>query len=266
MSARGSLPLWGLRRRLTPPPPGPFRRGKGDEAPLGAGLLIGCLIGAGLSWQAILSEGARRQLFGALIGQPGVADAASIPPARAPAVQPAPGMIEGAQRSSGHAPATSPYPGTGLPADPEPLASRAAKQGTGSLPERLVLAEKEAGVPLRPVVTGAPELGVEVVFDVNSSFLGPAAIAALRRLVVGLPQAADPAVHRLALRAAVSGDGVKGADAKEAERYNRWLAERRVGRVAEWLRQNLPGQLAIEAEFVGRDPSRRVTVSPRSGR
>jgi len=64
---------------------------------------------------------------------------------------------------------------------------------------------------------------------------------------------------------------VGGADVKEAQgtaavRYNRWLAERRVGRVAEWLKQNAGGRrIEIGTAYAEDDPSRRVTVRLAAG-
>jgi hypothetical protein len=65
------------------------------------------------------------------------------------------------------------------------------------------------------------------------------------------------------LQATVSDDRVKGATLKEAQRYNRWLAERRLERVASWLRQHARAELAIEPGFIDQDRSRRVTISAR---
>jgi hypothetical protein len=44
-------------------------------------------------------------------------------------------------------------------------------------------------------------------------------------------------------------------------RHNKWLAERRMNRVKEWLTENAPDrQLEIEPEFVVDDSARRVVV------
>jgi hypothetical protein len=61
----------------------------------------------------------------------------------------------------------------------------------------------------------------------------------------------------------VSGaDTVVGATtAEEARRYNKWLAERRMARVQEWLTENAQDrQLEIEPVFQADDSSRRVLV------
>ena len=57
-------------------------------------------------------------------------------------------------------------------------------------------------------------------------------------------------------------DTVVGASTpEEARRYNRWLAERRLDRIREWLEQNVKDrQLEIEPAFQANDSSRRVVV------
>jgi len=65
------------------------------------------------------------------------------------------------------------------------------------------------------------------------------------------------------LQVAVSGTTkVVGAkSAQEAARYNKWLAERRLERVQDWLLKNGAAQaLSIKPEYVAEDDSRRVTV------
>jgi hypothetical protein len=69
--------------------------------------------------------------------------------------------------------------------------------------------------------------------------------------------------YRIQLEVGVSGsDTVVGASSPdEAKRYNRWLAERRMDRVREWLDENAKDrQLEIEPAFQADDSSRRVVV------
>jgi len=69
--------------------------------------------------------------------------------------------------------------------------------------------------------------------------------------------------YRVQLEVGVSGsDKVVGANTpEEARRYNRWLAERRMSRVREWLDENAPDrQLEIEPAFLADDSSRRLVV------
>ncbi len=104
--------------------------------------------------------------------------------------------------------------------------------------------------------------GLEIVFDVNSSYLPKGAAAELRRFLDGLPAGGTV---RLELVAAVGGGDVKGPSGSGA-RYNRWLAERRLERVATWLRENAGRRrLEIDTGFVEDDPSRRVTIRLRAG-
>jgi hypothetical protein len=66
----------------------------------------------------------------------------------------------------------------------------------------------------------------------------------------------------VALQVAVSGTTkVVGArSAQEAASYNKWLAERRVERVQNWLLENAPAEaLSFKPEFVT-DESRQVVV------
>ena len=55
-----------------------------------------------------------------------------------------------------------------------------AKPVAVPLPERLVLAEEKIPAEPAPPGEGASAVELEIVFDVNSSFLAPAAISALR--------------------------------------------------------------------------------------
>jgi hypothetical protein len=66
----------------------------------------------------------------------------------------------------------------------------------------------------------------------------------------------------VSLQVAVSGSEVVGAkSAQEAARYNKWLAERRLERVQQWLLENAaPEALSIEPEYRANDESRQVIV------
>ena len=56
-----------------------------------------------------------------------------------------------------------------------------AEAAVAPLPERLALVEREPANDVVPVAPAMPALELELVFDVNSSFLGPAAIGELRK-------------------------------------------------------------------------------------
>ena len=127
------------------------------------------------------------------------------------------------------------------------------------LPDRLALTDMEVPLPVESAapLPPSPVLAFDVGFEINSSFLSAPAIADLRRAVAGLPQGGS---YRVELTATVSDDGVKEADAKAAQRYNRWLAERRIARVGDWLQQHSRTRLAVHASYLPHDPSRRVVV------
>lgn len=247
--------------RPPPPPLGlpndlpiPFRRRDADDKVYLSALLTGCLIGVCLSWQVILSDGARRQILGGL-----AASATSVGPVEAsesrrtplPAA-PVGGMPDRPGRPIQHM----------LSTWPDSTTRSVAHAGAASAPllERLLLAEDRIAAASEPAAEGASTVELAVLFDINSSFLAPAAISALRDLVAELPAGRS---YRLALRAALSDDRVKGAKLKEAARYNRWLAERRLDRVTAWLHQNARAEIAVEPSFIERDSSRRVTISAR---
>ena len=122
------------------------------------------------------------------------------------------------------------------------------------LPDRLELDEDEI-LPARR--QAEPTITTEIAFAMNSSFLVPADIAILRR-VVGTVPASGP--FRLNLAATVSDDPVKNGPPAEAQRYNHWLAQRRADRVAEWLRRQTGDRAHIEIDFLPHDSSRRVRI------
>ena len=101
---------------------------------------------------------------------------------------------------------------------------------------------------------------LEIVFDINSSFLGPRAIAALRDLAGELPAGRQ---YRLALAAAVSDDGVKGAKTGgpnvtiAGSPSVAWIVSRH------WLREHGEAELDVEPGFIDHDSSRRVTIAAR---
>ena len=79
----------------------------------------------------------------------------------------------------------------------------------------------------------------------------------LKALVGGLePQRTYEAV----LEGAVSAEALRNGGDKESRTYNRWIADRRMDRVADWLRQNVGRSLSITHGYVENDSSRRVTV------
>ena len=102
--------------------------------------------------------------------------------------------------------------------------------------------------------------GVVITFATNSSYFPPGTSRRLKALVDGM---AGDGGYRIQLQVGVSGsDTVVGAASpEEARRYNRWLAERRLGRVQEWLSENAADrQIEVEPQYLTDDSSRRVVV------
>lgn len=109
-------------------------------------------------------------------------------------------------------------------------------------------------------VEWAEDGSVVITFPVNSSYFPPGARHSLDSLVAPMTSGAP---YRIELHGGLSGsDKVRGTtEPEEAMRYNKWLAERRISRVEEWLIKNAQGrQLEIEPKFVVEDNSRRVVI------
>jgi hypothetical protein len=150
----------------------------------------------------------------------------------------------------------------------EPLAAIGVAEGfaAGSLgavaPETV---EPAAAPPAEPApaeaVAPAPvpaPARLAIVFDVNSSYLPASLDGRLRDLAAGL----DPGYsYRVELVGSVGHPDVEGQPAEEALRYNRWMAERRMTRVAEYLQKNTKAEkLSFRQDFALNDPSRRVLI------
>jgi hypothetical protein len=118
----------------------------------------------------------------------------------------------------------------------------------------------EPGDPGRQGKVEWAQDGVVITFATNSSYFPPGTSRRLKALVDGM---ANDARYRVQLQVGVSGsDTVVGATSpEEARRYNRWLAERRLGRVQEWLSENaVDRQIEVEPQYLTDDSSRRVVV------
>ena len=98
-----------------------------------------------------------------------------------------------------------------------------------------------------------------ITFANNSSYFPSGAARRLRELIAGM----DPDhKYEVAVRVAVSSSSkVVGArSTQEAASYNRWLAERRLERVQNWLLENAAAAaLSFKPEYVT-DESRQVVV------
>ena len=121
-----------------------------------------------------------------------------------------------------------------------------------------VVAEAADTAPPLPASVGGEQIGLEIVYDLNSSFLPPAGAQDLERLLARLR---PDRRYELELVAAVNEQGVRGANATDARRYNRWLAERRLERLTGWLNREAVLSLEIRGRLVEGDSTRRVAVA-----
>lgn len=138
-----------------------------------------------------------------------------------------------------------------LPFDPAPAAPAPV--------ETALLTPAPSSLALPP--TGvAEQIVLEIVYDLNSSFLPAAAAQDLERLLAGLRPDRRYAIE---LAAAVNEEGVRGAKAADARRYNRWLAERRLERLTGWLKREPVLSSTVRGRLVEGDATRRVMVDVR---
>ena len=207
--------------------------------------MAGCLVGVGLAWQAVLSDGARERVIDRLFGWDGNGAVSAVGSPQLPT--PAPDTFPMAPAADIPAPAPEPSTMSGTVVE-----QRAAP--VSPLPDRLELDEGEV---LPAHGQAEPTITTEIEFAMNSSFLVPADIAVLRRVVAVVP-ASGP--FRLSLAATVSDDPVKNGPPAEAQRYNHWLAQRRADRIAELLRRQTGDRAQIEIEFLPHNSSRRVRI------
>ncbi len=147
----------------------------------------------------------------------------------------------------------------------QPAARAAASSDAGAIAVAAVEPETQQDADQdHPERRGKVEWGqdgnVVITFATNSSYFPPGAARRLRSLIGNLSSGKH---YRVQLEVGVSGsDTVVGANSpEEARRYNKWLAERRMARVQEWLAENAKDrQLEIEPVFQADDSSRRVVV------
>jgi cytoskeletal protein RodZ len=114
-----------------------------------------------------------------------------------------------------------------------------------------------AAGPSQTESAAKPE-SLTITFDVNSSYFPADLSGGLKRLADRLQPGQ---AYEVELTGAVGSDA---ASQDENARYNRWLAERRMSRVAEFLQKNAETErLEIKQAFAANDPSRRVVVEVR---
>jgi hypothetical protein len=140
-----------------------------------------------------------------------------------------------------------------------PAGSLGATAPESEAPSVAAIEPAAAPPAVEPEPAPAPET-LTITFDVNSSYL-PSLDGRLRDLASNLEPGRS---YEVLLTGSVGAGDVEGQSAEEALRYNRWMAERRVDRVAEYLQKNAKVEdLSIKQDFAMNDPSRRVVVQVR---
>ena len=118
-----------------------------------------------------------------------------------------------------------------------------------------------AVAPLVRATQAPPVAEAEIVFDENSSFFPRGAETELRRLLAAL-RAGDG--YEFEVQAAVDDKAGRKDDPAKAVAYNQWLADRRQGRVVDWLEQHAEIRVVeIRRSLLDHDPSRRVVIQAR---
>lgn len=196
---------------------------------------------------------------------PAIAAAEAVAPPQEPRVETSEARgapeAKAAQTEPAPAPTAVPRVTRPLPA-PEPETTKVAPSTT----RQTVAARPTA--PARRARETATDGQVErdsdgawvITFATNSSYF-PAGVS--RRLRQLLSEIDAENRYQVTLQVAVSGTTkVAGAkSAQEAARYNKWLAERRMERVRQWLTENVkPDNLTITPKYLSDDESRRVVV------
>jgi hypothetical protein len=156
--------------------------------------------------------------------------------------------------------ADPPVPGTALAAQPRPPDAGPALDRDIAGAEAPTVAPSGEAVAAGPVPAAAEPSRLEIVFDVNSSFLPPGAAAELAAFLE-----AQPAELPLVVDIAASAGGkVKDATPEQARRYNRWMADRRIGRIGEQLARYAPSRVELgETRYLDEDEGRRLIVTVR---
>jgi len=179
------------------------------------------------------------------------AERAAAAPVAAP--RPPRGPADASRGDEGLPDVTQPRPPAA--ADPAQPTVAAAARDAASTPSR---PPQPAGTDGK--IETAPEGGLVITFATNSSYFPPGTSRRLRQLLAELEPGER---YEASVQVAVSGARkVVGAkSAQEAARYNKWLAERRLERVQQWLLENAsPDALAIRPEYRADDESRHVIV------
>jgi outer membrane protein OmpA-like peptidoglycan-associated protein len=174
----------------------------------------------------------------------------------------APGRAAAAEAEVPHATQSSPAPSQDKPKTADVAKPKASNQVVAALPETPASAatELKAAAPVQPATADDGDHPLVITFPTNSSYFPPGTETQLRSLFGAL---GNDHHYRVVLQTSVSGSHkVVGAETpEEAEKYNKWLADRRLDRVREWLGQNVKGtELVIEPEYLANDDSRQIVV------
>lgn len=138
-----------------------------------------------------------------------------------------------------------------------PPAAPAATAEAPAAPATLATIEPAAAPP---APAAEPET-LTIVFDVNSSYLPASLDGRLRELAARLEPGRG---YEVELVGSVGNGDIEGKSPEEALRYNRWMAERRVSRVAEFLQKNAKAdELTFRQDYALNDQSRQVLVEVR---
>jgi hypothetical protein len=144
-------------------------------------------------------------------------------------------------------------------ATPTPAAAVPEVAPEAASPVETAAVAEEPAPP--PIAAGEPVATAELVFEPNSSFFPRGAEAELKRLVAALPAGRG---YEFEVQAAVDDKAGRDDPPEKALAYNKWLADRRQGRVAEWLEQHAEIRvLEVRRSLLEHDPSRRVVIHAR---
>ena len=107
--------------------------------------------------------------------------------------------------------------------------------------------------------SAADAADLAITFDVNSSWLPSGAAGELQSFLNKLPADGQ---YQIRVSGAVGVGDVKDASPEDAIKYNRWMAERRVARVSEWLQSNASGRtIEMDESYIDQDSSREVRLT-----
>jgi hypothetical protein len=199
------------------------------------------------------------------VAEPAVAAVASEPTMPAALVSDEPATVGPVPAAPSAAVAAPSLPAqVSAPEQAEPPSTSAVAAAPEVAPEVVPPVETAVlteGPATPPVAAAEPVATAELVFEPNSSFFPRGAEAELKRLVAALPAGRG---YEFEVQAAVDDKAGRDDPPEKALAYNQWLADRRQGRVAEWLEQHAEIRvLEIRRSVLEHDPSRRVVVHAR---